>query len=201
MTYHHLWHWVYLSLSCGQPLVLLWALNDQLLLWSFMSPSLHCQQLWWDISKLIPRKKKTVSISVSEKKKNLVLEKKQIVYLFLSDLSSSSAWTALTENSVLTTRLRRWPLLQSTVQPEGVKHPLSHIYTHKDAMWPHTIHLHCDRGLTKENKTSAFLKYYSLVRDCPRLVWDSWKKTLEQTWGVHRQQQVSSNDESAALIL
>ena len=63
MTYHHLWHRVYLSLSCSQALVLLRALNDQLLLWSFTSPSLHCQQLWRDISELDPKEKRTASMS------------------------------------------------------------------------------------------------------------------------------------------
>lgn len=66
MTYHHLWHRVYLSLSCSQALVLLRTLNDQLLLWRFISPSLHCQQLWKDISELDPKEKWAASISDGE---------------------------------------------------------------------------------------------------------------------------------------
>lgn len=71
MTYHHLWHRVYLSLS--QALVLLRTFNDQLLLWSFTSPSLHRQQQWCDISELDPKEKWTASISDGGKKKKKVL--------------------------------------------------------------------------------------------------------------------------------
>lgn len=49
-------------------------------------------------------------------------------------------------------------------------------HTHNEAIWPHTIHLHSDTGLTKANKRYTFFKYYSPVRDCSHLVWDSWNK-------------------------
>ena len=179
MTYHHLWHRVHLSLSRSQAPVLLWTFNDQLLLWSFTSPSLHCQQLWWDFSALDPKEKRAASISNREKswcwERSLHSHRLLLTPSFLRLL-------CLSESSGLTPRLRRWwPLLHSAVQPGGVKHPHTHthahIHTHNEAIWPHIIHLHGDTGLTKANKRHTFLKYYSLVGDRPRLMRDSWNKS------------------------
>lgn len=107
--------------------------------------------------------------------------------------SQTRAQTALTESSGLTPRLRRDGPSYAQLCCLGELNTLSpthtHAHTHNEAIWPHTIHLHSDPGLTKENKRYTFLKYYSLARDCPRLVWDSWNKSRfkmyqgEQAWG------------------
>ena len=135
MTYHHLWHRVHLSLSRSQAPVLLWTFNDQLLLWSFTSPSLHCQQLWWDFSALDPKEKRAASISNREKswcwERSLYSHRLLLTPSFLRLL-------CLSESSGLTPRLRRWwPLLHSAVQPGGVKHPHTHTHTrtHTHTQW------------------------------------------------------------------
>lgn len=160
LTYH-LWHRVYLSLSCGQALVLLWTFNHQLLLLSFTGPSLHCQQLRSDVSELNPKEKWTVSISYFWEDFWCWVKLEKFVPNACSLLPSllRLLWLRAEDSP----RLRRWPLLHSAAAWGSIKHPLTYRPKLSDPTLSTCIAAVGWQSQTKETHSSSITVWLEIV--------------------------------------